>query len=218
MFTRIALLSLCACLLTSSQGGCQSPFYTKRGATVGGLTGAGLGAIIGEAAADKPLAGAAIGTAVGALTGAMTGSALDDIENRNQARVQYQSQQAYARASTIDDVIAMTRAGLSDEVITQHLRTNGFVGTLRAPELIMLKQQGVSDRVVYAMQGLQSGPYVGAVPQSVVAAPPVIVEEHYYVRPPPPVRVYPYYWPHPSRHYYHHRPAPGVRWGVTIGN
>lgn len=49
----------------------------KRGAVVGGLVGAGAGALIGEHK-DKELEGAGIGAAIGAGVGSLLGGARDD--------------------------------------------------------------------------------------------------------------------------------------------
>ncbi|MDE0821393.1 MAG: hypothetical protein OSA95_09740 [Opitutales bacterium] len=49
----------------------------KRGAVLGGIIGAGAGAIIGHQS-DRPLEGAAIGGAVGAGAGGLLGGAKDD--------------------------------------------------------------------------------------------------------------------------------------------
>lgn len=65
-----------AILIAVSMSSCYAP-YTKDGAVVGGLIGAGTGAIIGNQSC-RPLEGAAIGGAVGALGGALIGSAQDD--------------------------------------------------------------------------------------------------------------------------------------------
>ena len=78
-------------------------------------------------------------------------------------------------------MIAMTRAGVGDELIISQIRVHGVAAQLMAPDIIMLKQQGVSERVIQAMQTLPP-------PQAVMVAPPpppqtVIVEEPYYHRP-----------------------------------
>lgn len=65
---------------------------TNTGAVVGGLAGAGLGAIIGNQS-GRPLEGAAIGGAVGALGGAAVGNAQD--QRNAQAQRQYYQQQQY---------------------------------------------------------------------------------------------------------------------------
>jgi len=60
-------------------------FNSKRGAVLGGLIGAGTGAIIGHQS-GRGLEGAAIGGAVGAGGGALLGSARDDDEARYEER------------------------------------------------------------------------------------------------------------------------------------
>jgi len=65
-----------AILVAVSLSSCYAP-HTKQGAVVGGLIGAGTGAIIGNQSC-RPLEGAAIGGAIGALGGGLIGSAQDD--------------------------------------------------------------------------------------------------------------------------------------------
>ena len=119
-----------------------------------------MGAIIGEIASDEPLAGAAIGSAIGALTGATVGSGLDEIEARN--RSQMVSQAAYSQpiGTTLNEVISMSNAGLSDQIISRHIRNEGFARTLDAGDLIALRQQGVSDSVIADLQDVSSQPAV----------------------------------------------------------
>ena len=59
----------------------------KRGAVLGGIIGAGAGAIIGHQS-DRPLEGAAIGGAVGAGAGGLLGGAKDD-DRRAHERLRY---------------------------------------------------------------------------------------------------------------------------------
>ena len=107
-----------------------------------------------------------------------------------------------AGAVTADDAIAMTRAGLSDDVITAHIRANGVAQPPQVNDLINLRNQGVSDAVITALQTTRA-------PVAVVRAPP----------PPPPVIVEsvhydPWCYPPPWRHHHHHRRhRPGVTWG-----
>jgi hypothetical protein len=217
---RGALLSLL--LPLAAAAGCTMHNYAQRGTALGGVTGAGVGAIIGEAAADNPLAGAALGTAVGAVVGSAAGEALDEVEARNQALIQQHLGRQLTGATTLEDTIAMTQSGLSDQVIIQQVRTHGLARSLSAGDLIMLKQQGVSDPVIQAMQQASGRPVPVAVapavlPPAVSTPPPrVIVQEHYYAAPVP-------YRPHWSYHHWHaprhrHRPAPGLRWGVSVSN
>jgi len=190
-----------------SAAGCQSPYHADNGALLGGLFGAGTGAIIGNQVGN-PGAGAAIGAGLGALGGAAVGNAIDESEARNRAAIAQQlGRQVAAGAVTIDDVISMTAAGVSDELIVNHVRANGMVAPLRTNDLILLQQQGVSARVVSAMQ---ETPQPAAQPVVIQqAAPqPIIVEEYHYA---------PYWGPRYYRPYRHH-PRPGVSWGVSVSN
>ncbi len=57
---------------------------TQDGAVVGGLLGAGLGAIVGNQSGHEG-EGALIGAGVGALTGALVGDQVDEASKRNPA-------------------------------------------------------------------------------------------------------------------------------------
>jgi hypothetical protein len=184
--------------------GCSSPYRSEQGAVVGGLTGAGLGALVGNAVGNTG-AGAAIGAGVGALSGAAVGGSLDEIEAQNRAEIEARlGRPAPTGAVSIDDVIAMTRSGVPEDVIITHVRNHGMVAPLRAGDLIMLQQQGVSPRVVQTMQAPPA-----AVAPAYPGPPGVIVPQPYVV--PAPV----YYAPPP---YYYYRPYPrrGWSWGVGI--
>lgn len=56
-----------------------------------------------------------------------------------------------ADAVTIEDIIGLTRAGLSDEVLVALVETDGTVFTLTPAQLIELKKAGVSERVMVSM-------------------------------------------------------------------
>jgi len=196
--------------LLVSYTGCASPYRADQGALFGGLLGAGTGAIVGDALGNAG-AGAAIGAGVGALSGAAVGSELDAIEARNQAMIEQQlGRQLTAGAVRIDDVLAMSRAGVDDELIINHIRAQGVATPLGTDEVIMLHEQGVSSRVIKAMQEPPARQ-----PERVVvresAPPPVIVEEHHYG---------PYWgpvWRRPPPRRFHHR-RPGVSWGFSLSN
>ena len=119
-------------LLTSSVVGCQSPYRADQGALLGGLLGAGTGALIGDAAGGKALPGAAIGAGLGAIAGGVTGGALDEIEAQNRAMIEQQlGRQVAAGVVRIDDVVAMTQAGVDDELIVNHVRAHGGASPLQ---------------------------------------------------------------------------------------
>jgi len=171
--------------------GCQSPYKSDQGALFGGLLGAGTGAVVGSAV-HNPLAGAAIGAGVGALSGAAVGSALDEQDARNRAMIAQQyGRPIPANAVTVPDIINMTRAGVDEELIFNHVRTHGVAAPLQAQDVIVLQQQNVSKRVIAIMQ--EPPPVVQPQPMVYQQAPPtVVVEEYPYVRA---------YWGPPG--YYH---------------
>ena len=198
IFSIITLLSAAICTV-----GCQSPYHADQGALGGGLLGAGAGAIIGEATGGNAGAGAAIGAGLGAITGAAVGSEMDEMEARNRAMIeQTMGRQIAAGATTTNEVVSMSSAGVDDSLIINHIKAHGMASPLSSNDLIMLKQQGVSEPVIAAMQ---APPVVRPVTATPVQ--PVIVEEHYYGS--PYVVGPPCYRP-----YRHHRR--GMSWGVVV--
>ena len=118
-------------------------------------------------------AGAAIGAGVGALSGAAIGNGQDQVEARNRAIIEQQIGRQLAGATRIDDVIAMTHAGIAPELIMNHVRAHGMAAPLQANDLILLQQQGVDGRVIATMQATPS-PVAPVVVQQ--APPPAVVE------------------------------------------
>jgi hypothetical protein len=173
--------------------GCQSPYHSDQGALFGGLLGAGTGAIVGGAT-GHPGAGAAIGAGVGALSGAAIGAGMDEVEAKNRAMIaQQMGRQVAAGAVTPNDVIAMTKAGVNEELIMNHVRANGMAAPLQSADLIQLQQQGVSPRVIAQMQASPPRPAQAVVVQQ-QPPPAVIVEEYPYYGPPCRPHVYYRHW------------------------
>jgi Glycine zipper len=204
----VGVLTFSAGWLLACAAGCNSPYRADQGALFGGLTGAGLGAVVGNAVGDTG-AGAAIGAGVGALSGAAVGASLDDIEARNRAEIAARlGRPAPVGAVTIDDVVAMTRAGVSEDVIVTHVQNHGMVAPLRASDLIVLQQQRVAPRVVQAMQAPPPQPAAYPGPPGVIVEPYAVPPPYYYGPPP--------YWG-PPPYYYRHWPRRRVSWGVAVG-
>jgi outer membrane lipoprotein SlyB len=185
---------------------------TASGTVLGGAMGAITGAIIG----GKKHGGqdALIGAGVGAVTGNLLGRSKDAQDDRRAAAgaatVGQLNQQAAAMAVTNYDLLQMTRASVSEDVIISTMRSRGARIDLSPQSLIALKQQGVSDRVVMAAQQMAAAPgyYSPAGTTTVVSELPppptaVIVE--------PGWRPYHYYYPQP--YYHHHHPHTYVRVG-----
>jgi len=207
MNIRYVSLSVVLAGILTGEALCQTyyqapPSRSKSLGLFGGLAGAGIGAAIGQKGGDA-LPGAAIGGTIGALSGAILGNAADQDEARRRAYM-YSQQQEYGRLAqrvTIADVVTMTHAGLADDVIINQIRSKGMAQTLSTNDLITLKQQAVSDRVINAMQYQPQ-------PTRIVRQPsPVIVEEHYYHP-----RYYPPTWHYRSHydHHPHHHPHSGI--------
>ena len=198
-FTTIWLLSSTAAL-----GGCMSPYYSDQGALLGGLTGAGLGAIVGNSVGNAG-AGAAIGAGVGALSGAVVGDALDEIDARNRAQIASQlGRPVQAGAVSVDETIAMSKAGVADGPIITHISNNGVAGPVRAADVIRLHEGGVSTAVIQTMQSppVRQASYAGP--------PPVIIEERVFGPPPRAFRH--------ARRYRRHYSGPQTSFGLSISN
>jgi len=172
-----ACFALVVC--TAIATGCRSPYYADRGAGIGALAGAGAGALIGDATGGNAGSGALIGAGLGALTGAAVGSEMDALAAQNRAEIAAQmGRQVQAGAANVQEVIAMSRAGVDPRLIQNYVRTSGVVAPLAASEVIYLHEQGVSTDVIQVMQNPPARQ-----PVAFASRQPVMVEEHYYGRP-----------------------------------
>jgi hypothetical protein len=203
--------------LTVAALGCSSPYYADRGALAGGLTGAGVGALVGNAVGETA-GGAAIGAGIGALTGGTIGGALDDIEARNRAVIAAQLGRPVAQGqATVDEVVAMSRAGVDPRLVINYVNTSGMAQPVTAQDVIHLTQQGVPADVIQAMQSPRPAVASVQAPAAVAVVPPspgpVIIEEYGFGPP--------YYCPPPHYHFYHHRHGhhgPRVSWGISFSD
>lgn len=219
----VAMLTAAALLAPFESAAGQQYYYqpppdyyhndTASGTFMGGAFGAVTGAIVGGRK-DRG-EGALIGAGVGALTGNLLGRAKDRADERQAATgaavVARANQQAAAMAVTNYDLVNMTNAGVSEDVIISTMRSRGTQLDLSPQALISLKQSGVSDRVALAAQEMSASraygptPVVGPVVTEVV--PPTVIVA------PGPWRPYGYY-PRHYYHHYHHRPHTHVHYSV----
>lgn len=121
-------------------------------AGTGAIAGAGLGALSGGLIAHSAT-GAIVGGAIGAAAGGLIGAALDEQDRKI---MQQKSPQTLEKIDnkqplSISDVEAMSRNGLSDEVIISQIHSTGSVFHLTADQIIQLKNAGVSQKVIDAM-------------------------------------------------------------------
>ncbi len=194
---------------------------TGQGAVVGGATGAVIGGIIGHQNHETP-EGALIGGAVGAIAGGLLGRSQDN----HIARDRYNQQQAYnqgryaqqqvvmASGVNMNDVISMSRSGLSEQLIINHVNTKGVQRRLEVSEIISMHQQGVSDYVISAMQSAPLATQVAAPypAQQIVTQPSTVIVREQPVYYNTPVITETYYQPVPAYHHGHsHYYAPRGR-------
>ncbi|MCC6491406.1 MAG: glycine zipper 2TM domain-containing protein [Pirellulales bacterium] len=188
------------------------PSYYQNDTVGGAVVGGGLGAITGALVGGRKQRGegALIGAGVGALAGGLVGNAQDRADQRQavvgNATALQANVQAAAQAVTNYDLVDMTRAGLSEELIISTIRARGGRFDLSPNGLIGLKQSGVSDRVVIAAQSMGQGGYISPAP-AVAPAPAVVVSPPpaVYVRPAPAVHFYSDFgWHGHHYHHYHH--------------
>lgn len=200
--TGLAVLLMIAVTFGSPNLGCAQWQTSEKGTLVGAAAGGAIGSAIGKKSGN-PITGAILGAIGGGVVGKAIG---EDVEQRRtyQQRGLYAqpAYQGYPAANypvqnpgvTLDQVVSLSRSGLSDEVIISHVESNGFQQSLSANDLIILKNNGVSDRVIAALQRPnRSIPRTVPTPPTVVR-PPVVVEE---------VHVIPSWYHRPRPMYYH---------------
>ncbi|HEV2329956.1 MAG TPA: YXWGXW repeat-containing protein [Verrucomicrobiae bacterium] len=146
-----------AAILTGCTYPNGEPNNTGTGALIGAGSGAALGAVVGGRNAG---AGAVIGGAFGALTGALIGNSIDQAQSEElhaEAPVTYVHVEQN-QPLTVDDVKALVRAKVSDDVIIAQIQNSHVVYHLSAQDIINLHSSGVSDRVVNFMIATVNSP------------------------------------------------------------
>jgi hypothetical protein len=171
--------------------GCHSPYAADRMAGAGALLGGGAGAIIGSQGGHAA-EGALIGAALGAAGGAVAGDAIDTAEARNRAIIESRlGRPVPAGAVSVNDIVAMTRSGVPEEVIVSHIESRGMAQVVGVDDINYMQSQGVRPRALMAAQRI-TGPVVvrpGPPPPAVIVedpyGPPCWHYPRYYCRPPP---------------------------------
>jgi uncharacterized protein YcfJ len=180
-FGRLLLLML-AVLPVLPGAGCQSMSNTDKGVLTGGALGAGAGALIGGSR-GRAGPGAVIGGALGAVAGGVTGAAIDNSERKQEARLAA-AEAARRPALSLEEIVQLTRAGSTDEVIINQIRVSGSVYQLTGQDVLYLQNNGVRDPVIRELQATAYRP-VRAVYTAVPVQPVYVVQP----APPPPVGV-----------------------------
>jgi hypothetical protein len=196
----LVLVVAAGCALST---GCSSMSNTEKGMGLGGLIGAGVGTAVGAASGNTGT-GAAVGGLIGAGVGGLAGA---DADARQQERADIRRVEAEAHAQAtaqqvgMTDVIQLTQQGVSDELIVNQIRNSRSTFRLSAQDIVTLRDNKVSDRVISEMQHTQSRlGYAAPPPRTVVVretAPTTVIYERgpYWGRPvyvaphPPPIGV-----------------------------
>jgi uncharacterized protein HemX len=141
----VVMLGLCVIVAAA---GCQSsPNRAPEGAVLGGAIGAGLGAIIGHQSGETG-EGAALGAALGAGAGALAGSQMQKDQPAPQSQ-----QSANPNQMSVIQVVQLSQQGVHEDVIVDRIRMSGSRFTLSPSDVEYLQKQGVSQKVIAAMQG-----------------------------------------------------------------
>ncbi len=141
---------MCFSLLSLALGCQNTKTRAVEGAVVGGAVGALGGGIIGHQSHHGG-EGAAIGAAAGALTGAVIGSQINKPEQATTQPAQASS--AASGQLYIQQVVDMSKQGVSDSVIIDRIHATNSRFILTPKDIDYLKQQGVNQKVIDAMQG-----------------------------------------------------------------
>jgi len=168
---KIIICSLLATFLLSVVG-CKDLPGTKeqQGAVIGGLGGAAAGAAIGG---KHPLLGAILGGAIGAGGGYVIGANSDKITGKDTQGAAQAHQNAQANPATaaqvrnsttadlnndgfvtLDEVVAMKQAGLSDREMISRMKATGQVFELSSEQQQYLRDRGVSQNVITQMDSI----------------------------------------------------------------
>ena len=141
---------LAAVIIGLSVSGCMTPQGRPDNTATGALTGAAAGAIIGSTARN-PGAGAAIGATVGALAGGAIGHSVDQAQDAQEARARAEARQQIQESQpplSTEDIKAMTRAKIGDDLIISQIRNSRTVYHLNTADIVGLKRAGVSEKVI----------------------------------------------------------------------
>src|SRR5215469_16240456 len=158
---RLQVLTLTVAASAVIMTGCTYPNGAPNNTGTGALIGAGSGAAMGAALGGRDAAaGALIGGIFGAITGTLIGNSID----RAQAdQLQAQAPVTYVRVQqnqplTVDDVKALVRAKVSDDVIIAQIQNSHTIYHLSPQDIIDLHSAGVSDRIVNFMIATVNAP------------------------------------------------------------
>jgi len=139
-------------ILALAISGCETnKTRIAEGAGIGGAVGALAGGIIGHQSGSG-VGGALIGGAVGAGAGALVGAQI----NKPNAQAAQSTQAVQATSPlTIQQVVDLTKQGATGDDIIAKIKATNSKYSLTPDDLNYLRKQGVSQRVIEAMQAVK---------------------------------------------------------------
>ena len=146
MFRKISVLFLCLSFAGAILGCESNKSRVAEGAVIGGLLGGAAGGIIGHSGQS-----AGIGIAAGALTGALIGSQIE--KHKADPKYAAVSPGANPNQMSLQQIIDLSKQGVHEDVIIDKMRLSGSKYILSTQDMDYLKSQGVSQKVINAMQG-----------------------------------------------------------------
>jgi hypothetical protein len=177
-FTKFTAMVLTGSIALSPLAGCESlpGDEPEQGAVIGGVGGAAAGAAI--AGEDNRLIGALIGGVLGAGGGYVIGAKVDEKRDQDREKTREEAVAAQKKAETdpasadqarkadtadvnrdgfvtLDEVVAMDEAGLSDKEMIKRLERTQQYFELTAEQEKFLRDKGVSEDVVVAMRDIK---------------------------------------------------------------
>ncbi|MEO6436466.1 MAG: glycine zipper domain-containing protein [Tepidisphaeraceae bacterium] len=177
-FAKLTTLVLTGSVALAPLAGCESlPGGEKeQGTVIGGVGGAVAGAAIGGK--DNRLLGALIGGALGAGGGYVVGAKLDEKRDQDKDKTRDEAVAAQKKAEsdpataeqareartadvngdgfvTLDEVVAMEKADLSEKEMIKRLERTQQYFELTSEQQTYLRDKGVAERVIVAMQDMQ---------------------------------------------------------------
>ena len=142
---KLIYLSIASVVILTAAGCAENQTRIGEGAGIGAGLGALAGGIIGHQSGSG-VAGALIGGAAGAAGGALVGSQIEKKPAYN-PRVPEPTANV-----TMERIVYWTKQGDSGDDIINRIKSSHSTFSLTADDVSYLKKQGVSQRVIEAMQ------------------------------------------------------------------
>ncbi len=141
---KITVIFLCLVFAVALVGCATNKTRVAEGAAIGGVLGGVAGGVIGNQSGSS-VGGGLIGAAVGAAAGALVGAQIDKPKTAENTTA--------VAALTTKDIVDMVKQKVSDDDIIAKIKATNTKLVLAVDEISALQKDGVSERVIEALQG-----------------------------------------------------------------